>query len=79
MIRHAMKNLPFFGSGVRYNILNSDTFLRMVESYYDRAGVHTGIRSDRLTFYKKAENTVKCTIPLVRGSEGVTQKTGAST
>lgn len=45
--------MPVLGSPVRYGLLDSNTFLRMVESYYDRAGVHTGIRSDRLTYYKK--------------------------
>jgi hypothetical protein len=40
----------------------------MVESFFDRAAVHTGIRTDRLNFYKKAENVVKCSIPLIRGT-----------
>jgi hypothetical protein len=39
----------------------------MVESFFDRAALHTGIRADRLAFYKKAENVLKCSIPLFRG------------
>jgi len=39
----------------------------MVESYFDSAGIHTGIRSDYLKFYKKADNVVKCSIPIIRG------------
>ena len=42
-------------------------FLHMVEAFFDRAALHTGIRADRLNFYKKAESVVKCSIPLVRG------------
>lgn len=42
-------------------------FLKMVDSYFDKAGIHTGIRSDYLNFYKKPDNVVKCSIPLVRG------------
>lgn len=38
----------------------------MVENYFDKAGRHTSIRPDRLNFYKKAENVVKCSITLVR-------------
>ena len=43
-------------------------FLRMVESYFDKAGKHTNIRADKLNFYKKPENVVKCSITLVRGT-----------
>lgn len=39
----------------------------MVESYFDKAGIHTEIRSDYLNFYKKSDNVVKCTYPIVRG------------
>lgn len=67
MIRRTLKTLPLLGMGNRFNMLTSETFLKMVENYYDRAAVHTTIRSDRLNYYKKAENTVKCTIPLIRG------------
>ena len=44
------------------------SFLKMVESYFDKAGIHTGIRSDYLNFYKKPDNVVKCTYPIVRGT-----------
>lgn len=44
------------------------SFLTMVNSYFDKAGIHTGIRSDYLNFYKKPDNVVKCTFPIVRGT-----------
>lgn len=44
------------------------SFLKMVESYFDKAGIHTGIRSDYLNFYKKPDNVVKCTFPIIRGT-----------
>ena len=39
----------------RYNATSSDgaSFLKMVESYFDKAGRHTNIKPDKLTFYKK--------------------------
>jgi hypothetical protein len=54
---------------VRYNFSDSDgaSFLKMVESYFDKAGRHTNIKVDRLNFYKKPENVVKMTLTLVRG------------
>ena len=60
------KSMPFMTNQVRYPF--SATFLRMVENFFDRAALHTGIRADRLVFYKKAESVLKCSIPLVRGS-----------
>lgn len=42
-------------------------FLKMVENYFDKAGVHTGIKADLLNYYKRAENVVKCNLTLVRG------------
>lgn len=44
------------------------SFLTMVENYFDKAGIHTGIRSDYLNFYKKPDNVVKCTYPIIRGT-----------
>ena len=54
----------------RYNATSSDgaSFLKMVESYFDKAGRHTNIKPDKLTFYKKPENVVKMTLTLVRGN-----------
>lgn len=43
------------------------SFLKMVNSYFDKAGIHTGIRSDYLNYYKKPDNVVKCTYPIIRG------------
>ena len=69
MIRQVACKVSLLGQSMRFGVssLDAHTFLRTVESFYGRAGVHTGIRSDRLNYYKKAENTVKCTIPLVKG------------
>jgi hypothetical protein len=38
-----------------YNFTKSDgtSFLKMVESYFDKAGRHTDIKPDKLNFYKK--------------------------
>ena len=44
------------------------SFLKMVESYFDKAGRYTNIRADKLNFYKKPENVVKYSITLMRGS-----------
>lgn len=60
------KSMPFMNTSIRYPF--SATFLRMVESFFDRAAIHTGIRADKLTYYKKAESVLKCSIPLVRGT-----------
>lgn len=40
----------------------------MVESFFDRAAAHTGIRNDLINYYKKSENVLKCSLPLVRGN-----------
>jgi hypothetical protein len=50
-----------------FGFSSGSSFLQMVDSYFDKAGVHTGIRSDYLNFYKKPDNVVKCSIPIVRG------------
>lgn len=69
MINNILKRSQGFAGGqVKFGFASGATFLKMVESFFDRAAVHTGIRSDRLNFYKKAENVVKCSIPLVRGN-----------
>lgn len=44
------------------------SFLKMVESYFDKAGKHTNIRLDKLNFYKKPDNVVKFHLTLVRGT-----------
>lgn len=62
----------------KYYFAEGATFLQMVESFFDRAAVHTGIRTDRLVFYKKAENVVKCSIPLVKGIPFPIKMTGHS-
>lgn len=67
MINNLFKRNSLLYTPLRYSFSNGATFLKMVESFFDRAAVHTGIRNDRLNFYKKAENVVKCSIPLIRG------------
>lgn len=67
MINNILKRSLLFGTPMRYSFSSGAAFLKMVESFFDRAAVHTGIRSDYLNFYKKAENVVKCSIPLIRG------------
>jgi hypothetical protein len=54
---------PFMFSSVKDE---GQSFLTMVNSYFDKAGIHTGIRSDYLNFYKKPDNVVKCTYPIIR-------------
>lgn len=66
MINNLLKRNSLLYTPLRYSFSNGATFLKMVESFFDRAAVHTGIRNDRLNFYKKAENVVKCSIPLIR-------------
>jgi len=68
MINRICSTFPIFHSQPKFFFSSGATFLKMVESFFDRASVHTGIRTDRLNFYKKAENIVKCSIPLVRGT-----------
>ncbi len=68
MINNILKKGLVLGTPFKYSFSSGATFLKMVESFFDRAAVHTGIRSDYLNFYKKAENVVKCSIPLVRGN-----------
>lgn len=64
----------------RYNAGTADgaSFLKMVESYFDKAGRHTNIKPDKLTFYKKPENVVKMTLTLVRGTHLVIKIMGKS-
>jgi hypothetical protein len=54
-------------SGFAFSTSEGASFLQMVESYFDKAGIHTNIRSDKLNFYKKADNVVKCNLSIVRG------------
>lgn len=53
----------------RYCVTTNDgaSFLKMVESYFDKAGRHTNIKPDKLNFLKKPDNLVKMTLTLVRG------------
>jgi hypothetical protein len=68
ILNNFYRHLPLQHLQPRYTFASGANFLRMVESFFDRAAVHTAIRTDRLNFYKKAENIVKCSIPLVRGN-----------
>ena len=78
MINNICKNVMQLHRPLLYSFSSGATFLKMVESFFDRASVHTFIRTDRLNFYKKAENVVKCNIPLIRGTPSPTQTTDPS-
>ena len=78
MINNIFKRSVLLNSQLRYSFAAGASFLQMVESFFDRAAVHTGIRTDRLNFYKKAENVVKCSIPLIRGLPFTIQMTAHS-
>lgn len=70
MIYKFSQKYTLFTHHLRYRFSQSSQgsdFLHMVEAFFDKAAIHTGIRADRLNFYKKAESVVKCSIPLVRG------------
>ena len=70
MINKLFQRYSVFSRPLRYGFSQDNQgseFLHMVEAFFDKAAIHTGIRADRLNFYKKAESVVKCTIPLVRG------------
>lgn len=71
--RQLTKNQSFMFSS---SSEEGSSFLKMVDSYFDKAGIHTGIRSDYLNFYKKPDNVVKCSIPLVRGNCWLNQENG---
>ena len=60
---------PLLLHSCRYTVTTNDgaSFLKMVESYFDKAGRHTNIKPDRLNFLKKPDNLVKMTLTLVRG------------
>ena len=69
MLSNIFRKMPVMYQAPRYNFSTGGAvFLKMVENYFDRAALHTGIRADRLSFYKKAENVLKCSIPLIRGT-----------
>jgi hypothetical protein len=78
MINNICRQMPLWAGQSRFHFATGASFLKMVESFFDRAAVHTGIRTDRLNFYKKAENVVKTNIPLIRGTPAPTQTTAPS-
>lgn len=78
MINNICRNVMQLHRPLVYSFSNGATFLKMVESFFDRASVHTFIRTDKLNFYKKAENVVKCSIPLIRGTPSHIQTTDPS-
>lgn len=73
MITNIIARSALLSAPTKFSFATGATFLKMVESFFDRAAVHTNIRTDRLNFYKKAENVVKCSIPLIRGTPLPTQ------
>lgn len=62
------KNLFRFGVEAQ-GMSEGASFLQMVENYFDKAGKHTNISSDRLNFYKKPECVVKFNLTLIRGKK----------
>ena len=71
--RFSYLSQPLLVQAGQFNFSQGATFLNMVENFFDRAALHTGIRADRLAYYKKAENVLKCSIPLFRGTFALTQ------
>jgi glutamate dehydrogenase (NAD(P)+) len=67
MINLVTKTFSHLGKPNNYSFASGATFLKMVEAFFDRAALHTGIRQDRINFYKKAENVVKCNLSIIRG------------
>jgi len=69
MLRRFSSLLPStLTTSSRYGVSAGAEFLQMVEQYFDKAGVHTGIRPDLLNYYKKADNVVKFNLVLTRGT-----------
>jgi len=57
-------------TNLRYNFSipaeDEPSFLKMVESYFDKAAKHTEIKPDIIEFYKKPDNVVKFNLTLKR-------------
>ena len=60
-------NRAIFGRTSSYSFTEGESFLSMVENYFDKAGKHTNIPADRLNFLKKPECVVKFNLTLNRG------------
>lgn len=58
------------------SVSDGTSFLKMVESYFDKAGIHTNIRSDRLNYYKKADNVLKCNLTITKGTSSIKADNG---
>jgi len=70
MIKKICQKLSSISTSPKYAFSQASQgseFLANIEGFFDKAAIHTGIRTDRLHYYKKAENVVKCSIPLIRG------------
>jgi len=52
MIRHTIRSLPL--SRVLAYSFGASNLSQLVNTFYDRAAMHTTIRSDRLNYIKKA-------------------------
>jgi hypothetical protein len=69
MIRTAFNTFKVTRGAYNFSAVSEGAgFLQMVEQYFDKAGALTGIKSDRLNFYKKADNVVKFNLTLTRGN-----------
>ena len=60
MFNRVSKGLPLLWQNPRYRFTQGATFLSMVEGFFDRAAIHTGIRADRLTFYIEEVEALAC-------------------
>lgn len=69
MIRTAFNTFKMARGAQMFSTMSEGAgFLQMVEQYFDKAGALTGIKPDRLNFYKKADNVVKFNLTLTRGN-----------
>jgi len=69
MIRTAFNTFRITQGAQKFSTMSEGAgFLQMVEQYFDKAGALTGIKPDRLNFYKKADNVVKFNLTLTRGN-----------
>ena len=69
MIRTVFNSFRITQGAQKFSTMSEGAgFLQMVEQYFDKAGALTGIKPDRLNFYKKADNVVKFNLTLTRGN-----------
>ena len=65
---NSMVNMSILSRAPTSSFSDGQSFLSMVEKYFDKAGKHTNIPEDRLNFLKKPECVVKFNLTLNRGT-----------